>query len=93
MTRRNARYVQPWPDAPGKVSYHAVFHDHATFGGHAFSEDGLQWTYSMVVPFSNKVDYTDGDVIILQRRERRVLPFLSFFFFDSGGGVNGVGVL
>ena len=28
-------YKQPWPDAPGTHSYHAIFHDHSTFGGHA----------------------------------------------------------
>ena len=46
---------QPWPDTPGAYSYHAVFHDHATFGGHAYSEDALTWTYSLDVPFNNVV--------------------------------------
>lgn len=40
-------YRQPWPDQTGGFSYHAIFHDHSTFGGHAFSEDGLRWTYRL----------------------------------------------
>ena len=67
--------MQPWPDAPGTSSYHAVFHDHATFGGHAYSADGIRWTYSDVVPFSNRVEYTDDTVVRLQRRERPHLIF------------------
>ena len=72
-------YKQPWPDAPGEFSYHAVFHDHSTFGGHAYSLDAVSWTYSLEVPFNNTVEYTDGDVVSLQRRER---PHL---IFDSAG--------
>ena len=71
--------MQPWPDAPGTSSYHAIFHDHATFGGHAYSADGIRWTYSDVVPFSNRVEYTDGTIVRLQRRER---PHL---IFDAAG--------
>ena len=37
--------------------------------------DGLAWTYSLTVPFSNKVAYTDGSVVMLQRRERPHLIF------------------
>lgn len=68
-------YRQPWPDAPGEYSYHAVFHDHSTFGGHAFSSDAITWTYSLEVPFDNVVNYTDGDTVTLQRRERPHLIF------------------
>jgi hypothetical protein len=53
----------------------AIFHDHSTFGGHAFSRDGISWTYSNTVPFTNEVDYTDGDKVMLQRRERPHLIF------------------
>ena len=60
-------------------SYHAIFHDHSTFGGHAFSRDGASWTYSTVVPFNNTVVYTDQSRVDLQRRER---PHL---IFDSKG--------
>lgn len=60
-------YRQPWPDAPGTYSFHAVFHDHSTFGGHAFSLDGVSWTYAVDVPFTNEVKYIDGDVVMLQR--------------------------
>ena len=51
-------YVQPHPSTDA-VTYHAIFHDHATFGGHAFSRDGVTWTYSTTVPFGNVVNYTD----------------------------------
>ena len=44
-----------------------------------FSEDGVSWTYSLEVPFTNEVNYTDGDRVLLQRRER---PHL---IFDSAG--------
>jgi hypothetical protein len=39
----------------------------------------MSWTYSLEVPFSNEVDYTDGDRVLLQRRER------PHFIFDSAG--------
>jgi hypothetical protein len=54
----------------GDVTYHALFHDHTSFGGHAFSRDGAEWTFSATVPFSNVVNFTDGGSVVLQRRER-----------------------
>ena len=57
------------------VTFHALFHDHKSFGGHAFSRDGVSWTYSDVPPFSNNVSFTDGSVISMQRRERPHLIF------------------
>ena len=54
--QRVQSHVRPCPSAVGPaVSYHAVFHDHAKFGGHAYSEDALVWTYSTEVPFDNEV--------------------------------------
>ena len=78
-------YAQPWPahlkrtnehgEEEDPLTYHAVFHDHSTFGGHAYSRDGVSWNYSTTVPFTNEVDYTDGDKVMLQRRERPHLIF------------------
>jgi hypothetical protein len=42
-------------------TYHAIFHDHSTFGGHAFSRDGVSWTYSSTVPFANEVSAEGGE--------------------------------
>lgn len=67
-------YAQPHPET-NTMTYHAIFHDHATFGGHAFSRDGVSWTYSTTVPFTNYVEYIDGSSILLQRRERPHLIF------------------
>lgn len=61
-------FRQPWPDVPGSFSYHAIFHDHSTFGGHAFSEDGHKFTYSPEVPFSSAVNYTDGTQVFIPPR-------------------------
>ena len=68
-------YAQPWPshlrregEGDDARTYHAIFHDHSTFGGHAFSRDGVSWTYSTTVPFTNAVNYTDGEQVLLQRR-------------------------
>lgn len=77
-------YFQPFandPDSDTEVmgTYHAIFHDHSTFGGHAFSRDGVSWTYSSTVPFTNKVLYNDGTKVMLERRER------PHFIFDSRG--------
>lgn len=68
-------YLQPATKTAPYTSYHAVFHDHSTFGGHAFSSDGVTWTYSTTVPFGNKVTYDDGSSVLLQRRERPHLIF------------------
>ena len=79
-------YAQPDPwvsTASAKaVTYHAIFHDHKTFGGHAFSEDGVSWTYSPTVPFTNQVLFDDNTTVSLQRRER---PHL---IFDSDGYIS-----
>ena len=63
------------------ATYHALFHDHKSFGGHAFSLDGITWTYSAVPPYTNVVNFTDGTSVVLQRRER---PHL---IFDASGRI------
>ena len=60
--------------------FHALFHamdpgdDQTYCGGHAFSEDGLSWTYSGIA-FSNLVNFTDGSSFAFSRRERPHLLF------------------
>ena len=67
-----------WLDARGNA--HAIFHhmDNATCpnvgdlpacGGHAFSTDGISWTYSGVA-FGRSVAFTDGTAFDSTRRER-----------------------
>jgi len=60
-------------------AFHAIFHDHATFGGHGFSRDGIHWTYSPTPPYSSLIPFDDGSAIRMQRRER---PHL---ILDGGG--------
>ena len=73
-------FVQPAATAGAPPTYHALFHDHESFGGHAFSSDGASWTFSGVPPYSNVLAYGDGGgSVALQRRER---PHLAF---DSRG--------
>ena len=67
-------YQQPSP-SNGRPTFHAIFHDHSTIGGHAFSVDGISWTYSPVVPFNATITYEDGSGVVLQRRERPHLIF------------------
>jgi len=57
-------------DSTDHVTFHALFHDHKSYGGHAFSRDGATWTFSDTAPFGNVVNFTDGTSIELQRRER-----------------------
>jgi hypothetical protein len=65
--------------APSLAPDHAIFHDHATFGGHGFSRDGVHWTYTPTAPFSADIQFVDGEVVSMQRRER---PHL---ILDSAG--------
>eukprot|EP00937_MAST-01D_sp_MAST-1D-sp2_P007456 g7456.t1 len=67
-------FVQPGPGG-GPATYHALFHDHTSYGGHAFSQDGAAWTFSNIVPYTNVVNFTDGGSVALQRRERPHLVF------------------
>ena len=79
-----------YTDADGH--FHAVFHHMNgegtqdqwwldTCGGHAFSRDGAEWTYSGVAwgnaehPHGNAVQYTDGTSFSFTRRERPHLIF------------------
>ena len=63
------------PPGGHTFTFHALFHDHVSFGGHAFSADGVVWTYSSVAPYGNSVASTDGSNVSLQRRERPHLVF------------------
>eukprot|EP00936_MAST-01D_sp_MAST-1D-sp1_P001499 g1499.t1 len=53
-----------YTDADG--NYHAIFHnmlnndDQKTCGSHAYSEDGISWTFTGTA-YSNKVKWTDGN--------------------------------
>lgn len=62
-----------------------------TISGHAFSVDGLSWTFSQTQPYSNVVQDVDGGVHTFATLERRVAhssrPHLVVFFFVGGGGV------
>ena len=81
-------YVQPDGGNSSAVTYHALFHAHVGFGGHAFSRDAISWTFTDEPPYGNNVTFTDGSTVPMQRRER---PHL---IFDSAGMithlVNGV---
>ena len=73
-------FVYTQPDgsdagAPPQHTYHALFHDHVSFGGHAFSRDGVSWTYSDTPPYGNLLEFADGTSTRLQRRERPHLVF------------------
>eukprot|EP01084_Bolivina_argentea_P238247 400262_1 len=64
--------------------YHAIFHNMSpnnmqqVCGGHAFSEDGMNWIYTGYI-YSNVVDFTDGSTFMFERRER------PHFVFDDDG--------
>jgi hypothetical protein len=78
-------YVQPHPVSSGggggggggaaARTFHALFHDHRSFGGHAYSRDGVAWTFSSTPPYGNVVNFTDGTSVAMQRRERPHLVF------------------
>ena len=54
---------------------HALFHDHKSFGGHAYSRDGVSWSFSSAPPYGNVVNFSDGSSVPMQRRERPHLIF------------------
>lgn len=45
-------------------------------GIHAYSKDGLGWTFSTTVAFNTTVQYTDGSSSVLARRERPQIVFV-----------------
>eukprot|EP00040_Diaphanoeca_grandis_P000352 m.15181 g.15181 ORF g.15181 m.15181 type:complete len:490 (-) comp10471_c0_seq1:134-1603(-) len=63
-------------DAANPGSYHAVFHSDVeascggAAGGHAYSLDGIAWTFSQYNAFGNTVDFENGTTITLRQRER-----------------------
>ena len=86
----------PFVYLDGDGHFHAIFHHMYgegtstqwwldTDGGHAFSHDGLEWTYSGVAwgnaqhPRGQAVNFTDGTSFAFTRRER------PHFIFDAAG--------
>lgn len=40
-------FIWEQPDGTNDgITYHALFHDHTSFGGHAYSRDAVSWTFS-----------------------------------------------
>lgn len=71
-----------WFDRRG--NWHIVYHvwaadpfeqHHEPASGHAFSPNGLEWTFSTVQPFSGTVNYTDGSFKQFATRERPQMIF------------------
>jgi len=62
--------------ANGTVSWHAIFHSDVenkcdgAAGGHAWSEDGVRWTFSESNAYCNVVEFTNGTSMTLYKRER-----------------------
>ena len=58
------------------VTWHAIFHSDVenacggAGGGHAWSEDGVAWTFSPFNAYCNTVDLTNGSTVTLRQRER-----------------------
>merc|ERR1712244_64148 len=71
-----------YQDCNGK--FHAIFNNQSPFweipvcGGHAYSDDGINWIYSGFA-FGNFVEYDDGTNFTFSRRER------PHFVFDDDG--------
>jgi hypothetical protein len=53
-------------------SFHALFHNWAgsTAGAHAYSPDGLTWTWSPTPTYTKTVELADGSSFTFKRRER-----------------------
>ncbi len=71
--RENTEDTFMWRDPRGW--FHALFHDMEPTvsrhgGGHAFSVDGLHWSYSNVGAYNNTVALVGGGSFTYQRRER-----------------------
>lgn len=71
-----------WFDKRG--NWHVIFHVYALeafktgiekYSGHAYSRNGLDWTFSDVEPFGGTVQYTDGTNQSFATRERPQLTF------------------
>ena len=72
-----------WFDRHGH--WHILFHvyslapfrqHHERYSGHAFSMDGLVWTFSDVEPYGGTVRFADGSVKAFSTRERPQLHFM-----------------
>jgi hypothetical protein len=49
---------------------HDQSREHWRVGGHAFSRDGTNWTWSSITAYTTTVAWTDNSTTILSRRER-----------------------
>lgn len=64
-----------------KGRFHALFHggqqggDYPAAGAHAYSEDGLTWSYSQGTAFTTAITTSDGEAHQFNRRERPHLLF------------------
>jgi hypothetical protein len=85
------------PTAANPGSYHAIFHSDVektcggAAGGHAWSADGIAWTFSPLNAYGRTVELRNGSTLTLRQRER---PHLGF---DNAGNpvvlTNGVGLV
>jgi len=61
-----------WQDVDDK--YHILFNDKwedsVGVGGHAYSQDGINWVFSNTRAYTHLVTWTDGSSINMTRRER-----------------------
>jgi len=68
-----------WEDTDG--TFHILFNDKwessTGVGGHAYSEDGLHWTFANTKAYTTTVKWTNGTSSTMHRRERPQV------FFDS----------
>jgi hypothetical protein len=71
-----------WFDRRG--NFHVIFHVYALepyakhnerYSGHAFSVNGIDWTFSAAEPFNGTVQFTDGSSQTFATRERPQLIF------------------
>merc|ERR1712118_263 len=70
-----------WVDQ--RNNWHLLAHTYVngpnnSISGHAFSEDGIHWTYSETEPYTNVVVHTDGTTSTFASMERP-----QFLFADS----------
>jgi hypothetical protein len=69
----------PATSNPG--SFHAIFHSdvegtcRGAAGGHAYSKDGVSWTFSPRNSFGNVLALPNGSTVTLRQRERPHLVF------------------
>ena len=63
--RGNLHAIHHWQARVGRVQHNAYFN-----GGHSFSRDGSNWTFSPVASYTKNISFTDGSWSVMGRRER-----------------------